>query len=540
VNTLDGVTAAGSRAEEPIRAELFGIERLEQHGESLAAAVRTTDKPARGRKLLPRVRENGRALLAAYRNIVEAVGEKREITLAEEWFLDNFFVVDEQLREIRDHLPRSYYRLLPKIASGHLAGCPRAFGLTWAYVAHTDSRFELETLRRFVRAYQRIQPLTIGELWAVPIHLRMALVENLRRLSDQVIQARDARARADALADRLLGLSGRPAEDAESVLQHLGDSPLVGALAVQLVQRLRDQDESITPALVWLNRMLSAQGTSPSDVVAREHQAQGAANATVRNIITSMRWMSSIDWQEFFESVSPVDEALRAAPAFLAMDFATRDEYRTQIEILSRGSGRSEVEVAREAALLAWNAAQRSGPPAVETGWLASEARLPGVPERAEEDPGFYLLSKGRRDFERQLGFRFHPRLWLQRAYRAHATGGYLGGIAVLTALQLCALLFTAWSAGAAVWALVLLAVLGFVPASDIAVSLVHRLVAALLPPTRLPKLELAQGVPPELRTLVAVPTLLTSRADIAEQLRRPSPLCPPDRLGRRIQRAHA
>jgi cyclic beta-1,2-glucan synthetase len=291
-------------------------------------------------------------------------------------------------------------------------------------VAHTDSRFELETLQRFVRAYQRIQPLGIGELWAVPIHLRIALVENLRRLSEQVIRARHARAKADELADRLLGLSGRPAENTEDVLRRLDDTPLAGAFAVQLVQRLRDQDESITPALVWLNRKLSAQGTSPSEVVAREHHAQGAANATVRNIITSMRWMSSIDWLEFFESVSLVDEALRAAPAFPAMDFATRDDYRKQIELLSRGSGRSEIEVAREAVLLARNAAQerlRSLSPAVESDSSGSEPRPSGVPDRAEEDPGYYLVSKGRREFERRLGFRVHLRLRLQRAYRARA-----------------------------------------------------------------------------------------------------------------------
>jgi cyclic beta-1,2-glucan synthetase len=136
VNSLDAVIATGSRVEEPIRAELFGIERLEQHGESLAAAERTTEKPARGRNLLPRVRENGRVLLAAYRNIVEAVGEKREIALAEEWFLDNFYVVDEQLREIRDHLPRSYYRLLPKIAGGRSPSassgpCPSTSAWHW-------------------------------------------------------------------------------------------------------------------------------------------------------------------------------------------------------------------------------------------------------------------------------------------------------------------------------------------------------------------------------------------------------------------------
>jgi cyclic beta-1,2-glucan synthetase len=160
---MTAVIAGPPEVEEPIRAEIFGVERLEQHAESLAAAQRTTDKPSKGRNLLPRVRENGKALLAAYRNIVEAARAKCEITPAEEWLLDNFHVVDEQLRVIRDHLPGSYYRLLPKIAAGHLEGYPQVYGLAWAYVAHTDSRFGLETLRRFIRVYQRVQPLTIGE-----------------------------------------------------------------------------------------------------------------------------------------------------------------------------------------------------------------------------------------------------------------------------------------------------------------------------------------------------------------------------------------
>ncbi|PYT11040.1 MAG: glycosyl transferase, partial [Acidobacteria bacterium] len=292
----DTVIHSASPGEEPIRAELFGIERLEQHAESLAAAHRTTEKTLRGRNLISSVRENARVLLAAYRNIAATVLAKHEITPAAEWILDNFHVVDEQLRGIRDHLPGSYYRLLPKIAAGHLAGYPRVYGIAWAYVAHTDSRFELDTLQRFVRAYQRVQPLTIGELWAVAIHLRVALVENLRRLSQLIIRSRQERARADELADRLLGLGDRPVELPDEVLSGLGEAPLARAFAVQLVQRLRGQDPSIMPALAWLEKRLNLQGTSADEVVAQEHQAQAAANVTVRNIITSMRWMSTIDW----------------------------------------------------------------------------------------------------------------------------------------------------------------------------------------------------------------------------------------------------
>jgi len=147
------------QVEEPIRAELFSSERLAQHGESLAAAQRVTASPRKGRPLLPRVLDNGRVLLKAYRTIAQAIREERAITPAAEWLVDNYHVVDEQLREIHDDLPSGYYRELPKLAEGHLQGYPRVFGLSWAFVAHTDSRFDPEMLRRFVRAYQRVQPL---------------------------------------------------------------------------------------------------------------------------------------------------------------------------------------------------------------------------------------------------------------------------------------------------------------------------------------------------------------------------------------------
>ena len=196
--------------EEPIRAELFGIERLEQHAESLALAQQVMGEPGKGRPLLPRVHDNGRVLREAYRLIAEAIREERAIVPAAEWLVDNFHVVDEQLREIRDDLPAGFYRELPKLADGPLAGYPRVYGIAWAFVAHTDSRFDPDTLRRFVRAYQRVEPLTIGELWAVAITLRVVLVENLRRLAEAIVRGRAARQEADALADDLLGISGRP------------------------------------------------------------------------------------------------------------------------------------------------------------------------------------------------------------------------------------------------------------------------------------------------------------------------------------------
>ncbi|HXL99761.1 MAG TPA: hypothetical protein VN932_07500, partial [Rhizomicrobium sp.] len=229
-------------SEEPIRAELFSVERLEQHAESLALAQRVVPGSGRGRLLAPRLYDNTKVLIAAYRAIVEATRARQPITPAAEWLLDNFHVVDEQIREIKDDLPSGFYRRLPKLADGPLAGYPRVFGVAWALVAHTDSAFDVQKLTRLVVAYQRVQPLDIGELWAIAITLRITLVENLRRLAEAIVARLDASRQADALADRILGTEARAAEPTATVLKSLDQTPWSTAFAVQLAQRLRDRD----------------------------------------------------------------------------------------------------------------------------------------------------------------------------------------------------------------------------------------------------------------------------------------------------------
>ena len=151
----------------PIRAELFSVERLEEHARSLAAAQVVTPGQVKGASLAKRLGENEAVLLAAYRDVAEAIGADEAITPAAEWLIDNFHLVEKQIREVRVDLPPGYYRQLPKLAGGPFVGYPRVFGVAWAFVAHTDSLFDPEVLCRYLRAYQVVQPLTIGELWAV-------------------------------------------------------------------------------------------------------------------------------------------------------------------------------------------------------------------------------------------------------------------------------------------------------------------------------------------------------------------------------------
>lgn len=479
-----------------IREELFSITRLEEHAASLARSQPVTTRPPRRQSLNARLGNNETVLLAAYRAIALAATKGSNITPAAQWLLDNYHVIEQQIRKVRNDLPRSFYRQLPKLADGPFAGYPRVFGMAWACVAHSDSRFDLESLRRFVHAYQVVQPLTIGELWAMAITLRIVLVENLRRAAERIVSSRVEREQADRVSDQLLGVNGLKA-DRQALFRHYekhGELP--ASFVVQTVKRLRDQDPRVTPALQWLEERLLAQGTTSDQTVHNEHQRQGAANVTVRNIITSMRLISDVNWSDFFEDVSLVDTTLRRHTDLAQMDFATRNMYRSAIETLSRRSmGNSELEITQ--ALVA----------ATE----AAAASNPNDPRK--RDPGYHLLGRGRRAFERNIGYRPPVRNRLRALHDAVGPLAYVGSVSLLAALILALPLFVLAAYGITASALMVCALLGMIPAIDVSVALVNRAVMRGFWATMLPGLALRDGIPASMRTMIVVPALLTTRA---------------------------
>jgi len=498
-----GRAAEAWRDGAPIRADLFGTERLEHHAETLAAAQTVaTGHPLAVPRLSDRVAENADILLQAYRSCAQALQAGQTIVPAAEWLVDNFHLVEQQLRQIRDDLPPGYYRQLPKLAEGPFAGYPRVFGLAWAYVAHSDSLMSGPVLARYVRAYQRVQPLMIGELWAVAITLRIVLVENMRRLAVQIVAGQRLRLEADAIVDAVLAARGMPVQSQLAVLQRAvaphETAPLPAIVAAQIAKRLRGFDPLQTPLSGWLEQRLHRQGTTIDAVVTKTQTRLGASNLTMRNIVSSMRRLSEMDWADFFEEVSLVDARLRDDATYPAMDFATRNRYRTEIETLARGSDLTEGAVT-EACLA-----------------LAAEGG-----EDHRRDPGHWLIGEGRARLEAQIAFRPPVRLALMRRAGRIGLGGYLAAIAGMALAILALALSLMGTAGAGPVALVLLGLVGFGVAVDLATAIVNTTVTRSVSPNTLPGLDLAKGIPAHLRTLVAVPVLLQDVADLAAHVER-------------------
>ncbi len=486
---------------DPIRSELFSAERLEQHARSLAEAQRVG--PGMGPlSSLPRVlKRNARHLIDDYRALARTASAAKPITSAGEWFLDNFYIVEEQAREVVKDLPPSYYRELPKLLDGPLAGYPRVYGIAWALIAHTDSALDLDRLERFIQAYQSISPLTIGELWAIAITLRIVLVENLARLTAGVVARVADGERAEKAANDITAAILREEPEA-TVLAELRNEVVTPAFLARFEQRLRDQGASTDYVLREIARRFAMLGTNSEAVIQGEYQTQSADDISVRNIITSMRLVSNIDWSDFFEDVSLVDKALTTTANYAQMDFITRNRYRRAIEVLARRAQAGEIDIAQRAVREAQAAQQMNKPP-------------------READVGFYLIGGGRRGFEKRIGYR--P-LLSQRIYRAAAaTGlaGYIAAIALLTFIAMAFILGIEARSGIAGRMLIALAVLAFLPASDLAISMVNRIATRRKGPEILPGMALKDGVPDMHRTVLAVPVLLTSANDIAVQIKR-------------------
>ncbi len=487
----------------PIHSELFGIERLEEHARSLAAAQAITARHVRGPGLSGRLAENAGFLLNASRALAPGVSGHQERTPAAEWLIDNYHLVEVQIREIGIDLPPGYYAQLPKLAEGPFAGLPRVFGAMWSLVAHTDSHIEPNTLSRYLLAYQGVEALTIGELWAVPITLRIVLIENLRRIAVVIVDNAAAREMADGLADRLLGFNGHVAAPWGSVSALFRPTPSPDAFAVQLAHRLRGRDPAAEPALAWLNEHLANRGVRIDAVVHDELQQQGTFTATIRNIITSLRMAAALDWSQVFETVSPVDAVLDRTGRFYEMDFTTRTLYRSAIEQLARHSPLSETEVANRAVALAADAAATHAP---------GDRRC---------DPGYYLLAGGTSLFETAIGFQPPLSRRVADAGRALGLVGYGAGFVTVAALFVAGPLWALAVMSVGVWWLLLLELMGLVPASEAAIACVNRFSMWALGATSLPGLELSAGIPPALRTMVAVPALLTSLRAVDELVAR-------------------
>ncbi len=485
---------------QPLRSELFSADQMERHGRILANLHQTKHSRSRDH-LLPRLAENEIKLLEVQRCLEEDIRIDRRITPAGEWLLDNFYLIEEQIRTAKKYLPKQYSRELPYIENGPSAGLPRVFDLAFETIAHGDGRVDPENLSRFVSAYQSEVPLQLGELWAIPIMLRLALIENLRRVADRIFADLTNRNHAEHWAEQMIEVAANHPTQLILVIADMARSnpPMESSFVAELTRLLQGHGPALALPLTWMEQQLSESGVTVEQLVRAENQNQSTDQVTMSNSVGSLRFLGTMDWHEFVETMSTVEQILSQDPVDLysRMEFDTRDQYRHVVEKVARRSPLSESEVAGVAIELARQGSTREG--------AASR----------ESHVGYYLIDKGLPLLERQTSMRLSPVARLGRLLSRFSVPLYASAIFLFAVITTAGFLAKASSGGLHGWVLVPLAALFLIAASPLAVGLVNWLMTLTTNPSPLPRMDYSHGIPSEFRTLAVIPTMLTSAASI-------------------------
>nr|MBA3674516.1 cyclic beta 1-2 glucan synthetase [Chitinophagaceae bacterium] len=483
----------------PLRSEIFTKEKLAQHAVALSKrhvpTLRQTPE-----QLLKRLAENEQILLEVHALLTKTLKENDRIAPAGEWLLDNFYLIEEQIYTGKKHLPKGYSKILPQLLKGESAGLPRVYDMAMEIISHSDGHVNINSLTDFINSYQTINFLKLGELWAIPIMLRLALIENLRRLSIQIAEEITNKSLATRWANEMIEVAEKDPKNLVLVIADMArsDPPMESTFVAELTRRLQEKGSILTLPLNWIEQRLLEMGFTSSELIQQENQAQAATQVSISNSISSLRFLNNTNWRDFVEDTSIVEAILRndINGVYEIMDFYTRDQYRHAIEKIARHSNKSEKDIADMVIQKA-----------KESNAHNKDIRLSHV--------GYYLTGKGYLATAKAANAKATAYEKCNQLANKYPLLIYLGGIFILSLLFSWGLIAEAINENLKQNVLITVCIVAFLATTRLAVSIVNWMSTILAKPCLLPRMDYSKGIPVESRGMVVIPTLITSIVNI-------------------------
>ncbi len=484
----------------PLRAELFTEEQLKLHARAISQKHELISRHP-SEQLLKRLAENENILIEVHKKLTDLVGRNERIVPAAEWLLDNFYLIEEQIYIGKKHLPKGYSKGLPQLAKGELAGMPRIYDIAVEIISHSDGHINLNNLTSFINAYQTNTFLKIGELWALPIMLRLSLLENLRRISIQIFIDLINKSLAGEWADKLISTAEKNPKNLVLIIADMARSepPMESSFVAELTRRLLEKGNNLSLPVSWLEQQLAEYGLTTEELIQQDNKKQAADQVSISNSISSLRFLESTDWRDFVESTSVVEKILQEDinGVYKRMDFYTRDKYRHAIEKIAKRSKLTEEAVA---------------------GLAVDEARSAiNNPNARLAHVGYYLLDKGIHKIHKKAGIKLSVFDKCYNLCHRNSLFFYITGILLLTSVFSLSLASKAYHEGLTGYKLLLMVVVCLFATSQLALSIINWLATLLAKPSVLPKMDFSKGITDEHRTMVVIPTLINTISGIKE-----------------------
>ncbi|MCY7410601.1 MAG: glycosyltransferase family 2 protein, partial [Chitinophagales bacterium] len=496
INTAD----TAYRNEEPLRAEIFSSIEMEHAGRALAGRHKLSTKPAKD-YLLKRLADNEIILQEVRKLLTDSIKKKYQITPAAEWLLDNFYLIEEHIRIAKTHFPKNYSEDLPQLSNEQSGSITRIYDIVLQIISHSDGRIDLENLNRFIVAYQTVTHLKLGELWAIPIMLRLGLIENIRRVSARIGIDKVDRNLADYWAKQMIETAANTPENLILVISDMvrSNPPMVGAFVSELTRQLRGKGNELSLVLNWIEQQLSGSGLTSNELVNAENQKQAAEQVSISNSIGSLRSLGAMDWRDFVETHSIVEQTLREdnEGIYGLMDFATRDSYRHVVEMIAKKSDLHEYEVARKAIqLMQENVSHHDH-------------------DKRTAHVGYYLIDQGLIQLKKIAKVKISASQVIRDFAKKYAFSIYLTCILLITIAISSLILLNTYSTTNNNWLLLVIVSLSLLASSQLAISVVNFFSTLLVKPNLLPRMDYSRNIPIGSKTMVVIPAMLTTIEEI-------------------------
>ncbi len=456
-----------------------------------------------GKSLLPTIKEHSSFIKGSYSKINEYYYKTEDLIPAAEWYLDNYYLINGLINELVNDLSKQYESKLLHLAGGDFVEFPRIYSIVSEYMRNSENNFDFQQLKTFIAEYQTEAPLSSAEIWAIPIMLKIIMLERIFYQVERVIYIQKEREFAENWLNSVLGQGYK---DINLSDEKLDISKSFSTVSIErIAKRLKEHGSDAKVLLNWLDNLASKQNMTVEKVISSEHYYLTSHGVLMGNIITALKMINSENWSKFFEDVSLVQQVLEGDPAgvFTKMDFESRDKYRHEIEGLASKYKVSEIMVAKTINKMAI---------------------------RSQETPlnhvGYYLYGKGREKLEKELTANWgkvrQSFCGFFCLFRHNPTLSYLGIIALVTILPY--LLFVGITyrainyASLGIYLLALLSSLLLI--NGMAVCTLNRIFCNVLPASFLPKLDFSMGIPVENKTVVIIPAIFTSAEKVREELR--------------------
>ncbi|MDD4565030.1 MAG: glycosyl transferase, partial [Eubacteriales bacterium] len=456
---------------------------------------------------ISRMNSNYSYIQTAFRSLNDDVIQKQPMPPAAEWLLDNFYIIEEQVKSIRRDFSKKHYSSLPVLDKGPYKGYARIYAIAMELVSHTDGKIETNTLLKYLEAYQSNNILMEREVGIIPLMIKLALIESIRMISEKMMETKTQWDMADEVFKKWYEDQEEGSEQIVKLLKNNTASEINSSFVEHLFYRLRRSGRSYTNVLHCIDENLEKFHKSTEIIAQKEHNIQAAYTVTIGNCIACLKYISSFDWSELFDQVSYLERILIQDPCsiYSCMDANSRNHYKSRIEALAEDYGTSELHIAREAINLAEEA----------------KAKLEEGTEDRSSHVGYYLTGKGLKKLENRQKGKKKPIKKLTGIIMDHIGGLYL--CFIIAFITLMALIFAAYSASIRSESIILYAILAgvavMVPASEIAVSIANWLACKIKRPAFFPRLELKDGIPENMSTMVVMPALLTNEKRVEQLL---------------------